>query len=130
MFGKPGTAAAVLVAPVASIAINPTNTTSFRIDTLFLLTVTPASFFRKSQVKREPPAFAGGSFLCCHSSPSRFGRWVSWHLPDLTRQCAFDLRSRPEILAIRPDDVLSPEGLSCPIMRLREPPGMGRSASL
>src|SRR5689334_22114711 len=89
--GKPGTGAAALVAAVASIATKPTSTTSFRMDTLFLVPVIPGWNFGKSHVKRKPPALAGGSSLLPLESLA-LGRWASWHLPDHTRQCAFDLR--------------------------------------
>jgi hypothetical protein len=55
---------------------------------------------RKRIVKRRPPAFAGGR------TSSSLALWSVGQLapqPDLTRQCAFDLRSRLEILSCRPD---------------------------
>ena len=103
--GRRGAAAGPIAAPLSASSASATSVTVIlRMDGLSPGAVTPWLPRRKGEVKqREPPeSVPGGSRTSSSHSRSRSVGQLAPQ-PDLTRQCAFDLRSRLGILAIRPD---------------------------
>ncbi len=105
--GTAGCRAAPAAPTVVRTPSTTIRTTSFRIALLCSSAVILWCSLRKANVKQRAADFSPAALVA--GRVPRAARSVGQlaPTPDLTRQCAFDLRSRLAILALCPDDVRS-----------------------